>query len=140
MGGTYWSDGVPVCGPPDAGRYRSLWPVSSDTGLYRAVTVEIPIVTARYGRNSDCYRPFIIVVNLFTSICVFVTAIALYYFTRQESYLYTPFSGFHGVLSGFLVGIKQILPDQELSLFVLKIKAKVYICLCNLSGLGICSS
>ncbi|RZS25226.1 hypothetical protein BHM03_00058401 [Ensete ventricosum] len=57
MGGTYWSDGVPVCGPPDAGRYRSLWPVSSDTGLYRAVTVEIPIVTARYGRNSDCYRP-----------------------------------------------------------------------------------
>ncbi|RRT61988.1 hypothetical protein B296_00026084, partial [Ensete ventricosum] len=61
---------------------------------------------------------FIIVVNLFTSICVFVTAIALYYFTRQESYLYTPFSGFHGVLSGFLVGIKQILPDQELSLFV----------------------
>ncbi|KAE9450714.1 hypothetical protein C3L33_17389, partial [Rhododendron williamsianum] len=35
---------------------------------------------------------------------------------------YMPISGFHGVLSGFLVGIKQILPDQELSL--LKIKAK----------------
>ncbi|URE16150.1 serine threonine-protein kinase [Musa troglodytarum] len=74
--------------------------------------------------GSKEFLKFIIVVNLLTSICVFVTAIALYYITRQESYLYTPFSGFHGVLSGFLVGIKQILPDQELSLFILKIKAK----------------
>lgn len=36
---------------------------------------------------------------------------------------YMPVSGFQGVLSGFLVGIKQIIPDQELPL--LKIKAKV---------------
>lgn len=37
-----------------------------------------------------------------------------------------PISGFHGVLSGFLVGIKQIVPDQELSLFgIAKVKAKV---------------
>ncbi|KAL5998397.1 hypothetical protein ACLOJK_009337 [Asimina triloba] len=35
---------------------------------------------------------------------------------------YTPFSGFHGVLAGFLVGVKQIFPDQEMG--VLKIKAK----------------
>ncbi|CAD5187195.1 unnamed protein product [Musa acuminata subsp. malaccensis] len=74
--------------------------------------------------GSKEFLKFIIVVNLLTSICVFVTAIALYYITRQESYLYTAFSGFHGVLSGFLVGLKQILPDQELSLFILKIKAK----------------
>ncbi|XP_074591359.1 rhomboid-like protein 19 [Curcuma longa] len=70
--------------------------------------------------GSKEFLKFIIVVNLLTSICVFVTAIALYYITREESYLYTPFSGFHGILSGFLVGIKQILPDQE----ILKIKAK----------------
>lgn len=38
---------------------------------------------------------------------------------------YMPISGFQGVLSGFLVGIKQIIPDQELPL--LKIKAKVRI-------------
>lgn len=37
---------------------------------------------------------------------------------------YMPLSGFHGVLSGFLVGIKQMIPDQELPL--LKIKAKVW--------------
>ncbi|CAN6319934.1 unnamed protein product [Urochloa humidicola] len=67
---------------------------------------------------------FIFVVNLSTSACVFVTTIVLYYITQEESYLYTPLSGFYGVLSGLLVGIKQILPDQELNLFVLKISAK----------------
>ncbi|KAL2249249.1 rhomboid-like protein 19 [Sesamum indicum] len=68
------------------------------------------------------FLKFIFVVNFLTSVCVFITAISLYYITRQESYLYMPISGFQGVLSGFLVGIKQIIPDQELSL--LKIKAK----------------
>lgn len=68
------------------------------------------------------FLKFIFVVNFLTSICVFVTAIALYYITTEESYLYTPFSGFSGILAGFLVGIKQIMPDQELGL--LKIKAK----------------
>ncbi|KAF5729507.1 hypothetical protein HS088_TW21G01674 [Tripterygium wilfordii] len=72
--------------------------------------------------GSKEFLKFIFVVNFLTSLCVFVTAIALYYITRQENYLYMPLSGFHGVLSGFLVGIKQIVPDQELS--ILRIKAK----------------
>ncbi|XP_052722706.1 rhomboid-like protein 19 isoform X1 [Vigna angularis] len=65
---------------------------------------------------------FIFVVNLLTSICVFITAIALYYITRLETYLYMPLSGFHGVISGFLVGIKQIIPDQELPFIKIKTK------------------
>lgn len=68
------------------------------------------------------FLKFIFVVNFLTSVCVFVTAVFLYYVTMQETYLYMPISGFHGVLSGFLVGLKQIIPDQELSLS--KIKAK----------------
>lgn len=41
---------------------------------------------------------------------------------------YMPLSGFHGVLSGFLVGVKQIIPDQELPLVsLLKIRAKVLV-------------
>ncbi|KAK3023170.1 hypothetical protein RJ639_043479 [Escallonia herrerae] len=68
------------------------------------------------------FLKFIFIVNFLTSLGVFITAISLYYITRQENYLYMPISGFHGVLSGFLVGIKQIIPDQELSL--LRIKAK----------------
>ncbi|XP_004516853.1 uncharacterized protein [Cicer arietinum] len=39
---------------------------------------------------------------------------------------YTPLSGFHGVISGFLVSIKQIIPDQEIPF--LKIKMKVLLC------------
>ncbi|XVE75352.1 hypothetical protein DITRI_Ditri12bG0087500 [Diplodiscus trichospermus] len=72
--------------------------------------------------GSKEFLKFIFVINFLTSVCVFITAIALYYITRQGNYLYMPLSGFHGVLAGFLVGIKQIVPDQELSL--LKIKAK----------------
>lgn len=68
------------------------------------------------------FLKFIFVVNFLTSLCVFVTAVFLYYVTMLETYLYMPISGFHGVLSGFLVGLKQIIPDQELSL--IKIKAK----------------
>lgn len=44
-----------------------------------------------------------------------------------------PLSGFQGVLAGFLVGIKQIVPDQEL--YLLKIKAKVLTFLTNLFNL-----
>ncbi|OMO81209.1 hypothetical protein COLO4_23705 [Corchorus olitorius] len=72
--------------------------------------------------GSKEFLKFIFIINILTSVCVFITAIALYYITRLETYLYMPLSGFHGVLAGFLVGIKQIVPDQELSL--LKIKAK----------------
>ncbi|KAH9618940.1 hypothetical protein KSS87_000157 [Heliosperma pusillum] len=95
------------------------------------------------------FLKFIFVVNFLTSVFVFITAIALYYATRLETYLfynvtvltvdllnincqmlkwsicYMPISGFQGVLSGFLVGVKQIMPDHELSLFgVARLKAK----------------
>ncbi|XP_015071427.1 rhomboid-like protein 19 [Solanum pennellii] len=68
------------------------------------------------------FLKFIFIVNFLTSVFVFITAISLYYVTRLEIYLYMPISGFQGVLSGFLVGVKQIMPDQELS--ILKLKAK----------------
>ncbi|CAL5322357.1 unnamed protein product [Camellia sinensis] len=73
------------------------------------------------------FLKFIFVVNFLTSLCVFVTAISLYYITMQENYLYMRLSGFHGVLSGFLVGIKQIIPDQELSLLRIKAKSTTYL-------------
>ncbi|EXB80096.1 hypothetical protein L484_013422 [Morus notabilis] len=79
---------------------------------------------------------FIFVINFLTSVCVFITAIALYYITTQENYLYFPLSGFHGILSGFLVGIKQIIPDQEFP--VLKLKAKWFPSLYLLLSTAIC--
>ncbi|XP_022939647.1 rhomboid-like protein 19 [Cucurbita moschata] len=68
------------------------------------------------------FLKFIFIVNFLTSLCVFITAIALYYITQEEIYLYFPVSGFYGILAGFLVGIKQIIPDQELP--VVKLRAK----------------
>lgn len=68
------------------------------------------------------FLKFIFIVNFLTSLCTFITAVALYYITMLEKYLYMPLSGFHGIIAGFLVGVKQIVPDQELA--VLKIKAK----------------
>ncbi|XP_031106050.1 rhomboid-like protein 19 [Ipomoea triloba] len=65
---------------------------------------------------------FIFIVNFLTAVCVFITAISFYYITREESYLYLPISGFQGVLYGLLVGVKQIMPDQELPF--LKLRAK----------------
>lgn len=56
--------------------------------------------------------------------CYTSTCLRLILYAYFDSYM--PISGFHGVLSGFLVGLKQIIPDQELSL--LKIKAKVWTC------------
>lgn len=79
---------------------------------------------------------FIFVVNFLTSVCVFITAITLYYITTQENYLYDPLSGFHGILSGFLVGIKQIIPDQEFPL--IKIKAKWLPSLSVLLSIAVC--
>lgn len=39
---------------------------------------------------------------------------------------YVPISGFHGVISGCLVGVKQLMPDQEIALlYFLKFRAKV---------------
>ncbi|KAF1884633.1 hypothetical protein Lal_00028515, partial [Lupinus albus] len=58
-----------------------------------------------YGLWSHVYwefLKFIFVVNFLTSLCLFITAIALYYISRQEIYLYMPLSGFHGVISAFL--------------------------------------
>uniref|UniRef100_A0A7N0V4W5 Rhomboid protein n=1 Tax=Kalanchoe fedtschenkoi TaxID=63787 RepID=A0A7N0V4W5_KALFE len=80
------------------------------------------------------FAKFIFFVNLLISVCIFITAISLYYITTQEIYLYTPLSGFHGILSGFLVGIKQIMPDQEL----LKIKAKWFPSIMIILSIAVC--
>lgn len=71
------------------------------------------------------FLKFIAAVNFSTSVSIFITAILLFYITGRDDFLYTPLSGFHGVLSGFLVGVKQIMPEQEITAFhVFKLQAK----------------
>ncbi|VAH24954.1 unnamed protein product [Triticum turgidum subsp. durum] len=76
-----------------------------------------------WGRKE--FLKFIILVNSICGILAFCIAVALYYVTGKESFLVTPLSGFHGALAGFLVGLKQLLPNLELPMcFFWKIKAK----------------
>lgn len=65
---------------------------------------------------------FVVLVNFWSLVSTFSLSIILYFATRQENYLYKPLSGFHGVLAGFLVAVKQLMPDQEVT--VLKLRAK----------------
>ncbi|XP_077217339.1 rhomboid-like protein 19 isoform X2 [Tasmannia lanceolata] len=69
-----------------------------------------PLWTARE------FMKFIIFVNTFTLFGVYVTAVTFYYVTRREAFLSMQLSGFYGVLSGFLVGVKQAMPDQEVKI------------------------
>lgn len=76
-----------------------------------------------WGRKE--FLKFIILVNSICGVLAFCFAVALYYVTGKESFLVTPLSGFHGALAGFLVGLKQLLPNLELPMcFFWKIKAK----------------
>jgi len=73
-------------------------------------------------------RHFIICYHLFKSsthhMCHLLCGPIFLIFIILHCSSYIPLSGFHGVISGFLVGIKQIIPDQELPF--LKIKVKVW--------------
>ncbi|KAL3687799.1 hypothetical protein R1sor_014108 [Riccia sorocarpa] len=75
--------------------------------------------------GSKEFVKFIAFTNFFTTICTFIISIFFYYVTGHENLLYTPMSGFHGVLAGFLVAVKQIFPDYEINAAkVFKLRAK----------------
>ena len=76
--------------------------------------------------GSKEFLKFIAVVNASIGFCTFVLMFILYVFTRSEDILYAQLGGFHGMVAAFLVAIKQLMPEQELTLFgVFKFRAKV---------------
>ncbi|GBG91272.1 hypothetical protein CBR_g52157 [Chara braunii] len=75
--------------------------------------------------GSKEFLKFILVVSTGTSLLTWVLMICLYYITQKEHFLYDKISGFHGVVAGFLVALKQLMPDQELSaVSVIKFRAR----------------
>ncbi|KAL2629910.1 hypothetical protein R1flu_014596 [Riccia fluitans] len=75
--------------------------------------------------GSKEFVKFIAFTNFFTAICTFVISIFLYYVTGHENLLYSPTAGFHGVLAGFLVAVKQTFPDYEINAGqVVRLRAK----------------
>ncbi|XP_024397883.1 rhomboid-like protein 19 [Physcomitrium patens] len=87
--------------------------------------------------GSKEFVKFIAFVNLFTCASTFVLAIFLYFISRQGNYLYAPISGFHGVVAGFLVAVKQIIPEQEIPALKLRVKwsPSVFVAFAILSSL-----
>jgi len=57
---------------------------------------------------------FIMVVNVFVGCSTFSIMYILYVLTRDNFYLYAKFGGFHGVIAGLLVAVKQLTPEEEL--------------------------
>eukprot|EP00850_Spirogloea_muscicola_P024033 SM000426S15720 [mRNA] locus=s426:9334:10934:- [translate_table: standard] len=75
--------------------------------------------------GSKEFLRFIVVVNTALAAATFATMIALFYATYSENFLYARISGFHGVVAGLLVAVKQLMPDQEITaFFVFKFRAK----------------
>lgn len=79
---------------------------------------DIPLIRGKLSGTIFFLSCFIYLYNYAHLLALIVIATDFF----NMLYSYTPLSGFHGVLSGFLVGIKQITPDDELSLVKIKVK------------------
>ena len=68
-----------------------------------------------YGSKE--FLKFLIVVDLATTCTVFVLVYITYASTAWATLLYTEFYGFHGIAAGLLVAVKQVMGEQEMTLF-----------------------
>ncbi|KAK9829700.1 hypothetical protein WJX72_007428 [[Myrmecia] bisecta] len=91
--------------------------------------------------GSKEFLKFIAVVNVSTGLATLIVVYCIYaldqYSDNAGAILYKEIAGFHGVLAGCLVAIKQIMPDSEVTLLVvLKFRAKHLPALFLLSAAG----
>jgi len=81
------------------------------------------LVEPMYGSKE--FLKFLFIVDFSVCFMVFVAVYITYAATASGKLLYTEFSGFHGIVAGLLVAVKQIMPDHEVKLFgVLSITVK----------------
>ncbi|EGC37228.1 hypothetical protein DICPUDRAFT_97329 [Dictyostelium purpureum] len=74
--------------------------------------------------GSKEFIKFIAIVNFFSGVCSFFFFIFLYIFSNVFYAYETNVCGFSGVIIGFSVAAKQLIPEQELALLFLKVRAK----------------
>ena len=58
------------------------------------------------------YAKFVVIINVSTYILNLFIYFVGYVALREESFLYAPFCGGHGLMAGILVGLKQLIPDH----------------------------
>lgn len=98
------------------------------------------LVEPVYGSKE--YLKFLLVVDLSTNICV-LAGVYVYFAAAQDErkgdILYKPFCGFHGLLAGLIVAVKQVMPEHEAKLFgVVKFTFKFLPLLYVLGSVGLC--
>eukprot|EP00899_Mesostigma_viride_P006792 jgi/Mesvir1/16113/Mv08399-RA.1 len=75
--------------------------------------------------GSRALLKFIVIVNVSMASATFAVMTFMFFLTRHEMFIYGKFSGFHGVVAGMLVGLKQLMPEHEITLlFALKLRMK----------------
>lgn len=75
--------------------------------------------------GSKGFLLFVGIVNFWTGFCTFVLLYLLYTVDRAGDLLYTEICGFQGVFAGLLVGLKQIMPENDVTLVgYVKFRAK----------------
>jgi membrane associated rhomboid family serine protease len=80
------------------------------------------VVEPYYGSRE--YLKLLAIVNLLTNFATFVTMFLLFIGTQKGNLLYVKLAGFHGVIGGILVAVKQVMPHHEYKLLgFLAIKA-----------------
>lgn len=81
------------------------------------------VVEPTYGSKEFLKLIFMIAISVGT--VVFFAVYVTFASTMNGKLLYSEFNGFHGVLAGLLVGVKQIMPDHEIKLVgVVKLRVK----------------
>jgi membrane associated rhomboid family serine protease len=73
------------------------------------------LVEPVYGSKE--FLKFIFVVDFTTCLSVFVCVYITYAATAYGDLLYIKFHGFHGIAAGLLVAVKQVMQDQDVTIF-----------------------
>lgn len=88
------------------------------------------------------YLKFLAMVDTAAGLGAFITVYIAYALDRNEegNLLYSEISGFHGVIAGILVAVKQLTPDTEVTVLqVVKLRAKhlaaLYVLVASVTGL-----
>jgi len=85
------------------------------------------IIEPIYGSTE--FLKLVLLVDFFPCLMTFIMAYCVFLAApgRLANVLYTRFSGFHGVIAGLLVAVKQIMPDQEVKIFgAVKLRARYF--------------
>ncbi|PNH02462.1 Transmembrane protein 115 [Tetrabaena socialis] len=81
-----------------------------------AVLMLTRLVEPVYGSKE--FLKFLFAVDLSVNVCVLV-GVYIYFAVGRDTgdILYTKFTGFHGILAGIVVAVKQVMPEHEAKLF-----------------------